>query len=158
MHKALNTIFTLLLLSVFSQAFAIDFSIGEPDQIITEPMMAKSRAKAVANSQHLLRQPDDVVAGNPEGKVTLVQFVDFLCPLSEKMDPNIQALIKANPDLRVVYKTYPLRGKISKDAAEAKIASNNHRKYLPYHVALMQEGNTLTDAKIISLAKAQGLD
>jgi protein-disulfide isomerase len=154
----LKNIFACALLGIFSSAYAEDFSIGEPSQIITSKMMAASRANAVARADALLREPGDVIAGNPDGAVTMVQFVDFMCPHSELMDRDLQILIEGNPDLRVVYKPYPLRGKVSSDAVEAALAANQQGKYLPYHVLLMQNGKNLTDEKIISLAKAANLD
>jgi protein-disulfide isomerase len=150
--------FTLLLVTVFTQAFAEDFSIGEPFFTVTEKILADGRANAITHAQELLHNPGDVVVGNPDGKVTLVQFLDFMCPLSEKMDPWVQDLLEANPDLRVIYKPYPIHGKMSDDSAEAALSAFEQGKYLDYHVALMNEHGTLTDAKIISLAKQQGLN
>jgi protein-disulfide isomerase len=159
MKKYFAVIISIFLVAVFSNALAMDFSLNEPDTGgVTEKTMIKGRAGAVANSQKLLHNSEDVVLGNPDGTITMVQFVDFLCPLSEKMDPAIQALIAANPDLRVVYKPYPLRGEVSAYAAKAAWAANKQGKYQPYHVALMNEGEALTQAKVISLATAQGLD
>jgi protein-disulfide isomerase len=154
----LKNIFVCALLGIFSCAHAEDFSIGEPAQIITPKIMAQSRANAIVHADELLHEPGDVIAGNPNGIVTMVQFVDFMCPHSEMMDRDLQILIEGNPDLRVVYKPYPLRGKVSSDAAEAAIEAFQQGKYLPYHVLLMQNGKTLTDEKIISLARSAGLD
>jgi protein-disulfide isomerase len=154
----LKNIFVCALLGIFSSAYGEDFSIGEPSQIITPKMMAESRTNAVAHADALLREPDDVIVGNPNGVVTMVQFVDFMCPHSEMMDRDLQILIEGNPDLRVIYKPYPLRGKISSDAVEAALAAYQQGKYLPYHVLLMQNGKGLTDEKIISLAKVAGLN
>jgi protein-disulfide isomerase len=150
--------FTLLLIALFSQALAEDFSIGEPYFIVTENILSAGRANAVAHAQELLRNPGDVVIGNPNGKVTLVQFLDFMCPLSEKMDPTIQQLIEGNPDLRVVYKPYPIHGKMSDDSAQAALSAFEQGKYQNFHVALMNEHGNLTDAKMIAIAKQQGLN
>jgi protein-disulfide isomerase len=154
----LQIFFTLLLITLFSQAFAEDFSIGQPFFIVTEKLLSEGRANAVAHSQALLRNPGDVVIGNPNGKVTLVQFLDFICPLSEKMDPTIQQLIEGNPDLRVVYKPYPIHGKMSDDSAQAALSAFAQGKYQDFHAALMNEHGNLSDAKIIALAKQQGLN
>lgn len=136
-----------------------DFTIGEPARpTITSDQLAHGRQVATANANELLHDPGDVVVGNPTGAVTLVQFIDFLCTLSEKMDPAIQALIKANPDLRVVYKPYPLRGDVSFYAAKAALAANIQGKYLPYHIKMMAQIGDLTDEKVISIAKALGIN
>jgi protein-disulfide isomerase len=158
MRPLLRVIAIVLLWGIHLPVMADDFIIGEPHTAITAETMAQSRVKAITKSHELLHNAMDVVVGNPNGKVTLVQFVDFSCPLSEKMDHVIQSLIKANPDLRVVYKPYPVHGTISKDAAEAALSAKSQGKYLNYHIALMKIGKNLTDANIISTAAAEGLD
>jgi protein-disulfide isomerase len=155
--KFFSFTFLLLVCAVTARA-DIDFSIGEPELTVTDKMMANGRVNAIKHADEMLHSPQDVVVGNPTGSVTMIQFVDFLCPLSEKMDPAIQALIKDNPDLRIVYKPYPIRGEVSSYAAQAAWAANQQGKYQPYHVALMRVGNDLTLAKIIALAKSQGID
>ena len=151
-------IFTLLFFTFCSQVYAEDFSIGEPFFIVTEKILSDGRANAVAHAQELLRHPGDVVIGNPNGKVTLVQFLDFMCPLSEKMDPTIQQIIEANPDLRVVYKPYPIHGKMSDDSAQAALSAFDQGKYQDFHTALMNERGNLSDTGIIALAKQEGLN
>jgi protein-disulfide isomerase len=60
--------------------------------------------------------------------------------------------------LRVVYKQYPLRGSVSVFAAKAALAANKQGKYLPFHIALMQQAGNLDEAKILALAKTAGVD
>jgi protein-disulfide isomerase len=159
----LTLTFTILGLIIASPVFADDYyndlTIGEPEKPkITDDMLAKGRAAATANSDQLIRDPRDIVVGNPNGGVTLIQFIDFLCTLSQRMDPAIQALIKANPDLRVVYKPYPLRGSLSNYAAKFTLAANKQQKYLPLHVAIMATQSTYDEAKLAALAKSEGID
>ncbi|MES2219007.1 MAG: DsbA family protein [Pseudomonadota bacterium] len=155
--------FTLLGLTVATPVFADDYyndlTIGEPEKpTITDQQLAKGRAVATANADQLIRDPHDIVVGNPHGGITLIQFIDFLCTLSQRMDPSIQALIKANPDLRVVYKPYPLRGSLSNYAAKYTLAANKQGKYLPLHVDIMATKSTYDEKKLDELAKADGLN
>jgi protein-disulfide isomerase len=162
MRKALSLCLTGLMLCILPTAYAAvsDFDIGQPEHSIpvTEKMMASIRIKAIAEADELVADPYDVVVGNPIGSITLVQFVDFMCKRSAKMDPAIQALIKANPDLRVVYKPFPLRGNVSNDAAKSALIANKQGKYLPYHIALMHVGEGLTEEQIFAIAQSQNLD
>jgi protein-disulfide isomerase len=144
---------------LFADDYYNDLTIGEPERpTITEDQLAKGRAVAAANADQLIRDSRDVVVGNPIGGITLIQFIDFLCTLSQRMDPAIQALIKANPDLRVVYKPYPLRGSLSTYAAKYALAANKQGKYLPLHVDIMATKSTYDEKKLDELAKADGLN
>jgi protein-disulfide isomerase len=161
----LTLLFTIVGLIVTTPSFADDYyndlTIGEPERPkINDAMLAKGRAIATANANQLIRDPRDIVVGNPHGSVTLIQFIDFLCTLSQRMDPAIQALIKANPDLRVVYKPYPLRGSLSNYAAKFTLAANKQGegKYQPLHVAIMATQSTYDEKKLAELAKAEGLN
>lgn len=137
------------------------FTIGDtgPGPVeITHKMINNIKKSAVNHAQELLHEPTDPIAGNPNGTTTLVQLVDFFCPTSERMDPDIQSLIKANPDLRVVYKPFPLRGPLSAYASRAALAAAKQGKYLALHMALMREHGNLTEEKILSIAQSVGLN
>ena len=45
---------------------------------------------------------------NPAGKVTVVEFFDYRCPHCKASLPAIQSLILQNPDIRFVFKEYPI--------------------------------------------------
>src|SRR5689334_12549783 len=72
----------------------------------------------------LFHQNSDPVAGNPKGKVTVVEFFDYQCSHCMTMAPVIEAIIKNNPNVRVVFKDFPIRGPVSEFAAKAALAAN----------------------------------
>jgi protein-disulfide isomerase len=74
------------------------------------------------------------------------------------MNPTLTALMQANPDLRIVYKEYPIRGAVSIYAAKAALSAYKQGKYLPFHNALIHAAHNLNESKIVELAKASGLD
>lgn len=123
-----------------------------------EKMQKKSLESALTNVAPLFHQANDPVVGNPKGKVTVVEFFDYQCPHCVEMAPVIDGLIKANPDLRIVMKDFPIRGPVSLLAAKAAIAANMQGKYWPFHQAIMKQAEGLTEVKIYSIAKDQGLD
>ena len=53
----------------------------------------------------------------PAGKVTLVEFSDFACTFCRQSVAEVDALIAANPDLRVVLREMPILSPASADAA-----------------------------------------
>lgn len=123
-----------------------------------EKMQKKSVDAAMANMAPLFHQANDPVIGNLKGKVTLVEFFDYQCPHCVEMDPVIDGLIKANPELRIVMKDFPIRGPVSLLAAKAAIAANLQGKYLPFHQGLMKQAEGLTEDKIYTIAKDLGLN
>ena len=52
---------------------------------------------------------NDYIRGNPDAKVTLVEFTDLECPFCKKFHPSIKNVFEANQDdVRWVYKHFPL--------------------------------------------------
>lgn len=107
----------------------------------------------------LLRQPNDPVVGNPKGNVTIVEFFDYQCSYCARMEPIIEAIVRANPNVRVVYKEYPIRGPMSELGSRAALAANKQHKYYPFsHALLMRGPQPLTKDLIFKIAKRVGLD
>lgn len=114
--------------------------------------MAGSFAKA------LFHTPGDPIGGNPNGKVTIVEFFDYQCSHCIDMVPTVDAIIKANPEVRVVYKEFPIRGPMSETAARATLAANKQGKYSELSHAILASKQPLTQELILKLAKESGLD
>lgn len=123
-----------------------------------EASQQKVEQAAIKNANALFTQKGDPVVGDANGKVTLVEFFDYQCPHCVDMDPAMEAIIKANPNLRVVFKEFPIRGQTSLVAAKAALAANLQGKYWEFHQLLMKNAATLTPDVISSLAKTAGLD
>lgn len=97
------------------------------------------------------------VAGNAKGDVTLVEFFDYQCPHCKDASPIINDAIKNDPNLRVVYKEFPIFGQSSTYASKAALAANKQGKYLAFHEALIETQNPLTKEKVMAAAKKVGL-
>jgi len=125
----------------------------------TQKSFTKIQEMAPKFSDRLFHQSTDPVAGNPNGKITLVEFSDYQCGHCINMSPVVDALIKKNPNLRVVLKEFPIRGPLSETAAKAAIAAQKQGKYYEFRVALMSNKNgSLTEEGIYNIAKSVGLD
>jgi len=121
---------------------------------------AADKANAVAlaaNRQKVERDPRDFVVGNPEGKITVVEYFDYRCPYCKMALPEIDKLVAENKDLRFVFKEFPILSPVSERAARAALGAKIQGKYLPVHNALMAEKN-LDDAAIERILKANGVD
>lgn len=109
-------------------------------------------------AKSLFHETNDPVAGNPNGAVTIVEFFDYQCPHCVDMAPVMAAIIKANPNVRVVYKEFPIRGPLSEFAARAALAANKQGKYEIFSGALLTPGVQLTQDSILDIAKKNGLN
>jgi protein-disulfide isomerase len=101
-------------------------------EVIQEAVNAlqkKEQVRATAQNQvaigqsraALERDPRDFVA-NPNGKITMTEFYDYRCPHCVNAAPAVLKIIKDNPDVRVVFKEFPIFGADSDTAAAAAIA------------------------------------
>lgn len=121
--------------------------------------MKKTQDDSPKFADALFHQASDPVAGNPNGKVTVVAFFDYQCPHCVEMTPVLDKLVKSNPDVKIVFKEFPIRGPISEVAARAALASNQQGKYFEFHQGLMESKvEPLTEDAIFNIAKSIGLD
>ncbi|MDE1903840.1 MAG: thioredoxin domain-containing protein [Alphaproteobacteria bacterium] len=119
---------------------------------------AAAKKVIAARRDELLHDPNSVVAGNPNGDVTLVEFFDYRCPYCKAIEPSLEALIKEDSNLRVVYKEFPILGPTSVVASRVAIAARQQGKYAEFHDRMMAlKGNIDNDA-VMKVAAASGLD
>jgi protein-disulfide isomerase len=97
------------------------------------------------------------VMGNPQGTVTLVEFSDYACGYCRQSLEDVNQLIAANPDLKVVIREYPILSPGSMDAARMALAAAQQGKYAAFHDAMFERGPP-TDATIEAAAQAVGVD
>jgi len=117
-----------------------------------------SRAAIVASRKALLEDPSDPVGGNPKGDVTLVEFFDYRCPYCKQVEPWIEAILKDDPKLRIVYKEFPILGKESTFAAHVAFAALKQGRYEQFHDAMIATKGTITEDVVLKVAADAGLD
>lgn len=106
----------------------------------------------------LFRSPNDPVSGNVNGKITVTEFFDYQCPHCVKMVPVLDNIIKNNPNVRLVFKEFPIRGPMSETAARAALAANKQGKYAIFSHKLIAFEQPLTAAVIFNIAQSVGLN
>jgi protein-disulfide isomerase len=121
-------------------------------------LQEKVRQSIGNNAQELFFTETNPIAGNPNGTTTLVEFFDYQCSHCKTMDPVILGLIKSNPQLRIIFKPWPIFGATSEYAAKAVLAAHEQGKFLPFHEALMQAKSELNPTAIMQIAKTVGLN
>lgn len=99
--------------------------------------------------------------GNPEGDVTLVEFMDYNCGFCKRAMQDVTALTKADPKLKVVLKDFPILGPDSVEASRVAVAVKNQlqgQKYFEFHNKLMGFKGRVNAAKALEIAKEAGAD
>lgn len=120
---------------------------------------ALAAAQVLSSERDALeRDANAPVLGNPDGDVTVVEFFDYNCPYCRKVKPHMEALLAADPNVRVVYREWPILGEGSVFAARAALASRNQGKYDEFHWAMMGLNGRAEEATVIRAAKEVGLD
>ena len=115
----------------------------------TQAALAKFR-------KDLEQDPRDFVA-NPNGKVTVVEFFDYRCGYCKVSAPEVVKLIRENPDVRFVFKEFPIFGAESNLAAEVALSPVAKPKSLALYERFMGE-KALSEAAIDRHLRAVGVD
>lgn len=133
----------------------------EHPEVIPE---AIERLRSKETGQRLSAIADKVVTpfpgailGNPQGTVTLVEFTDFACTYCRRSVADVDALISANPDLRVVVRELPILTPQSAVAARWGLAAAEQGRYGAFHRAMFAAGRP-DDQTIAAAARVAGLD
>ena len=106
----------------------------------------------------LLNDPNSPVSGNLDGDVTVVEFFDYRCGYCKRVAGAVSQLQIDDPNVRVVYKDFPILGEASELAARAALASKTQGKHLAFHEALLASKSELTQETVFAIAKQVGLD
>jgi protein-disulfide isomerase len=145
-----------------------EFLLNNPEVIMEALQVLQDRQRA-AEAENLKRtiaeRRDEILndpaapdGGNPTGDVTLVEFFDYNCSYCRRVAPTVVELKDADPDLRLIYKEFPILGPGSQFAARAALASRKQGKYVPFHNALMHATEQVAEESVIEIARTVGLD
>ena len=99
----------------------------------------KAKAALVANKDEIFNGEGQVVLGNPDGDVTLVEFLDYNCGYCKQAFGNMLELMDSDKNLRVVLKEWPVLGQPSMEAALVAIAVTKEapERYWDFHKGMM---------------------
>lgn len=106
----------------------------------------------------LERDDTSPVLGNPDGNITLSEFFDYNCPHCRTMMPRVQRLIGEDPELRVVFREWPIFGAGSDFAARASLASLTTGRYWQMHAGLLGQRQRVELPVVMRVAREIGLD
>lgn len=103
--------------------------------------------------------PADHIRGDPNAKLTVIEYGDFQCPYCERQQGVLQALSK-DLKMRWVWRQFPLTAihPMALRAAEASECANDQGHFWDYADGLFQEQAHLSEALLPALAAALHLD
>ena len=154
---------------------AADYLVQHPEVLVQasqkleaqqqEQQQQASLNAVLQNSEALLNDADTPAIGPKDAKVALVEFFDYQCVYCSHMAPLVEQTVKANPQVRFVFKEWPIFGQRwepSITAAETGMAVYKEKgadAYFAYHNAIYHTGHDegkLTQADITAAVKAAG--
>ena len=110
------------------------------------------------HAEEIFRSPTSFVAGNPQGDVSVVAFLDYNCPYCRQDAPELARLLETDGKVRLVLKELPVLGKDSEQVARIALAAAAQGKYFELHQRLFAESGRATKAKALRIASELGLD
>lgn len=101
------------------------------------------------------------VGGNPDGDITIVEFLDYRCGYCRRAHADMAKLMEADGNIRWVVKEFPILGPESDLAAKLAVATLQHygdEAYFNLHNVLMEYKGPVNVGTLPRLAKDAGFD
>ena len=146
-------------LSGLGEAHTRAWLVANPDVL---PAMAEALQKQEAEARlaevggDVTRPFPGAVLGNPRGSRTLVKFTDYGCSYCRASEADVQKLIAADRNLRVVIREWPIFDG-SEEAARMALAAARQGKYPAFYKAMFA-GGPPSAATVLRAAQVAGLD
>lgn len=123
---------------------------GELANFVKQQKMAESRDKVLAKVKKenkfalMMKEPvapevklntdGFITRGNPNAKVTLVEFADFKCPHCREASKGFKAIYKKyDKTVKFVYIDFPIGADLSMSVMSGAYCANKQNKYWEYH-------------------------
>ena len=136
-------------------------AIAVLEQRQAEAEVERDVMAVAANADALFSSAFDVVLGNPEGDITIVEFMDYRCSYCRRAHPEVVDLLNIDGNIRLIVKEFPILGEQSLLASQFAIATRialGDEAYATIHDALMDMRGDVTPPALMALAEANDLD
>lgn len=98
--------------------------VGQALQAKQDAEQAKGDAAMIAaNAAEIFADANSYVGGNPEGDITLVEFLDYRCAYCRKAHGDVAELVSSDGNIRYLVKEFPILGDQSVVASRFAIAA-----------------------------------
>jgi len=116
---------------------------------------------AEMNANALLDDGFSHVGGNPDGDITIVEFIDYRCGFCRRAHPEVAELVETDGNIRIITKEFPILGEQSVMASRFAVATKliaGDTAYKDVSDALIALRSDVSEASLTALAEAYGLD
>lgn len=140
---------------VIMEAVAVLEQRQQQQQAQNDVTLVQDNAEALFSDDH------SWTGGNPEGDITLVEFMDYKCGYCKRAFPEVESLVEADGDIRVIVKEFPILGEESLLAAQFAIATlqtAGDEAYKQVHDALMTFQGDISEPALRRVAEGFDLD
>jgi len=114
-----------------------------------------------ANAGAIFEDGHSWVGGNPEGDITVVEFMDYRCGYCRRAAPDVNELVSSDGNIRFIVKEFPILGDQSVLASRFAITTRQiagDDAYKAAHDALMAFNGDIDEAALRRLGNTLGLD
>lgn len=136
-------------------------AISVLEQRDREAQAANDLALAQSYADQLLDDGHSWVGGNPDGDVTIVEFLDYRCGYCKRAFDEVEALLENDGNIRFIVKEFPILGEQSTLASQFAIAVllvEGDDAYKDVHDALMTMRSDVTMSALVQMSDTFGLD
>ncbi|KPQ08975.1 MAG: Protein-disulfide isomerase [Rhodobacteraceae bacterium HLUCCA09] len=135
-------------------------AIGVLEEREAEAQVAADAEMIGARADDLFEDADSWTGGNPEGDVTIVEFIDYRCGYCRRAFPEVQELVSSDGDIRLVVKEFPILGEQSVLASRFAIATRivaGDDAYKQVHDALITMRGDMNELSLELVGEELGL-
>ena len=138
-----------------------DYILAHPE-IIPEAMnrlQTREVTRLLDSNRKEIETPfASAVAGNPKGDVSVVVFFDYACPYCKQGHTDIQKLADSDPQVRIVYRDFPVLSPASEEAAMASLSAAQQGQYQRFHNAMFESPGKVSHERTVAMVRTAGLN
>ncbi|WP_170414183.1 DsbA family protein [Ruegeria atlantica] len=122
---------------------------------------AADKDLVAANADELFNDGYSWVGGNPDGDITLVEFMDYRCGYCRRAVPEVASLLAEDGNIRLVIKEFPILGDASVLSSRFAVATKHvagDDAYKQVHDALLEFTGEPSEVSLRRISDGLGLD
>lgn len=148
-----------------------EYLMANPEVLIESINVLETRraAEAAANDDQLVAANKDAlfnddqswVGGNPDGDLTMVEFIDYRCGVCRRFNDEVRDVVAKDGNIRLILKEFPILGQDSENSARFAVAVRQiagDAAYQKAHEALISLREPATIEALRKVANDIGVD